>query len=187
MGWLHSVDDGSGIYLNKLSMTEIYDNLEKLNIDLSDENIKKIYPELKIDLSKFSYKEKVLLLGMGKENPHSWYDYNIKSINQITPDYIEKDVVKDDYWFDIVICDSLSILFSLKYNYPHQAFKSLMDYNGDYMFYCAARFPIKEGFEDLTRLTEKIYIQQINEFFGLLVSKWKNINTLDECEEFIKE
>ena len=41
--------------------------------------------------------------------------------------------------------------------------------------------------ESLIDLTEEVYIKQLNEFFGLLVSKWKNIDKLDLCEEFIKE
>ena len=83
MGWLHSIDQGYGVYLNKISIHEIFNNIEKINIDLTESKIKNIYPQLTIDLSNFSFKEKVYLLGMGKENPHSWYDYNIKDIDDI--------------------------------------------------------------------------------------------------------
>ena len=187
MGWIHSIDKGYGMYLNKLSMKEIFNNCENLKLKLNTSTIRKIYPELNIKLGKFSYKEKVLLLGMGKYNPYSWYDYNIHSVNDITPEYIQTDIVNDDYWFDIVVCDSLSLLFCIKYNYPYDAFKSLTDYNNDTMLFCNATFPIKKGHESLINLTEEVYIKQLNEFFGLLVSKWKNIDKLDLCEEFIKE
>ena len=187
MGWLHSIDHGYGIYLNKISMKEIFDNCENLNLKLDTATIRKIYPQLNIKLGKFSYKEKVLLLGMGKENPHSWYDYNLRTVNDITVQYIRNDIINDDYWFDIVVCDSLSLLFCLKYNYPFDAFKSLMDYNGDYMFFCNATFPIKKGHESLINLTEETYIKQLNEFFSLLISKGKKIQKLDFCKEYIKE
>lgn len=187
MGWLHVIDSGYGVYLNKLSVKEVFNNIENLNIELTDDIIKEIYPQLNIDLFNFSYKEKVCILGMGKENPHSWYDYNIKNINEITQQYIKENILDDDYWFDIILVDSLSLLFCIKYNYPYDAFKSLMDYNGDYMLFCNATFPIKEGHESLINLTEEVYIKQINEFIKLLYPKWKEIEELDKCEEYIKE
>lgn len=195
MGWLHVANSGKGVYINDLigkindwkSFTESFDFS---SFSISEKTLKKFYGEYKFDhATEYSKSDIALLLGMLEDNAYGFYSYKYKN-DELTnlPAAELRSLVEYEEEFDRVAAGCLNAVFSAEYGYPKGAFRSLIDYNGDSMFYCDMQLPLPDGdkWKIMGTLTESVYQGLLNDFFSRLTGKETKIK-IEHCEEYIKE
>ncbi len=195
MGWLHSVSSGKGVYINNLiapikdweSFTETFDFS---SFSLSAETLGKFYPQYDFEhAEEFGKSDIALLLGMLEDNAYGFYSYKYRNGEFTNLSAAElRSLVEYEEQFDSVAVGCLNAVFSAEYGYPKGAFRSLGDYNGDFMFFCGIQLPIPDGSEwkSMGVLTESIYLGLLNDFFSRLTGKEMQMKIVD-CEEYVKD
>lgn len=193
MGWLHVIRSGKGVYLTPLmSSIDSYEVFrEKLNFDsfnLSGKTVLHAYPGRWFrHLDQYSKADLALLLGVLEDNPYGFYSYKYRDADMAQQPLNKfKEILDDTKDYPVCAVGGLAKIFANEYGYPAEAFRSLMDYNGDFMFYCNATFPFPEGWESLMKLSETVYQQQLDDFFTRLTGEECHMK-LETCEEYVKE
>lgn len=195
MGWLHVVDSGKGVYLNRLiSASMSYDDVERrLRFDgfgfLTPQFVRYLYPKPSFDaIDGYSRTGLALMIGAFADNPYGFYAWGVEDDKIASMD--EESflrLVDDGSMIDRCVVGCLAPLFSAERGYPQGAFRSLVDYNGDYMMFCTARIPLPDEWASLADLTESVYERRLAEFLGKVFAPFDVDIKLETCEEYVKE
>lgn len=173
MGWLHVTDSGKGIILTTMTKDTLhldglipnYEYLQKYLKHFSDVE----FAKCKSSYERLGYISSCL------------YAYR----GEVSYDEVLKDI---EYDYDYILYEGLSVLYEYKYGYPFGSFRSCSDYNGDKMFYCNIKYPLKDYNSKISTLTEATYLSELKDFFySLTEDDYYNNVQLDFCEEYIKE
>ena len=192
MGWLHVLRSGKGVYLPFIGSIDSYDAVKEQlhfdSFDISPRMVLHMYPgQWFRHLDQYSKTDLALLLGVLEKNPYGFYSYEYRNLNMFEqPIEKFKEVLNDTQNYPVCVVGGLAKIFANEYGYPPEAFRSLMDYNGDYMLYCCATFPFPEEWESLTHFSEAVYQQQLDDFFTRLTGKECHMS-IEVCEEYVKE
>lgn len=183
MGWYHVRQEGKGIEIKDLELKNL--NFDMINDIIKDRNVIDNFFGRSLDnYDLLTTRNKWVLIGLCLEG--YWPFLLKKEENKITnkdiEDYFDEDDIIDN------ITESLSAVFSIKYGYPLDAFRSCRDYDRTFMFFCKLKYPPKDYNEPLASLTESKYLKQLQEFLYEFTSDEYYLDCpLEMCEEYIKE
>lgn len=181
MGWLHVIRDGKGIELKTL-------NVDSLNFDMIDSIVKDssilkdFLGKLFENYDRLTNKNKWILIG------YCFGETWIRGLKGCEISNKDIEDCFDEYDINKCVILALAVVFSIRYGYPLDTFRSCNDYNGDSMIFCNVKYPPETYNNALANMTESTLLQQLRDFLYQLIGDeyYKNCSLI-LCEEYIKE